>query len=169
MHRTCGKVLGIAVAFGAVGLLGACGDNDSTATSTPTLSTTTAAATPSSAPATTAQESAAPAPESPPSESAEPERPAPVPTTEQDTSGMADKERKFLNSLQSQGVTPASPDIALSIGAYVCQGVAAGASEADLSTFVNAMAGSDPSFDPAKMSVEQAGKIYIDSAKQNYC
>ncbi|WP_232541976.1 DUF732 domain-containing protein [Nocardia bovistercoris] len=82
---------------------------------------------------------------------------------------MADKDRKFLDSLKAQGINPASPDIALSIGAYVCQGVAAGASEADLSTFVNAMAGSDPSFDPAKMPVEQAGKIYIDTAKQTYC
>jgi hypothetical protein len=36
-------------------------------------------------------------------------------------------------------------------------------------TFVNAMAGTDPSFDPQKMSVEQAGQIYIDVATQSYC
>ncbi|WP_216910981.1 DUF732 domain-containing protein [Nocardia noduli] len=183
MHRTRGKVVGVALAIAATGLLAACGDNDSTASSTPTLtkSSTSAAASSaatSSAPGESAQpqtpapapETAAPAP-APETATVAPERPQPVPTNEvpQDTSGLSDKDRKFLDSLKAQGIAPASPDIALSIATYVCQGVAAGASEADLSTFVTAMAGSDPSFDPSKMPVETAGKIYIDTAEQTYC
>ncbi|MFD0362089.1 DUF732 domain-containing protein [Nocardia sp. GCM10030253] len=177
MHRTRGKVLGVAVALAATGLLAACGDNDSTASSTPTLTHTTTAAQPpattSSAGGDTGQQ--APAPEPPPQtpvETAAPERPLPVPTDAAppgDTTKLTDKDKKFLEALKSQGVASSSPDIALSIGTYVCQGIAAGASEQDLTTFVNAMAGSDPSFDPAKMPVEQAGKIYIDTAKQTYC
>ncbi|MEV6274641.1 DUF732 domain-containing protein [Nocardia sp. NPDC051832] len=171
MHRTRGKVLGVAVAIAASGLLAACGGNDSTASSTPTLtSTTTAAAAPSSAapseaPSSTEPSSAAPAP------SSELERPQPVPNepAPADTSKLTDKDKKFLDGLKSEGIVPSTPDIALSIGTYVCQGVAAGATEADMTTFVNAMAGSDPSFDSSKMSVEDAGKKYISTAKSTYC
>ncbi|WP_054811553.1 DUF732 domain-containing protein [Nocardia arizonensis] len=174
MHRTCGKVLGVVAAVSVAGVLAACGDNDSTVSSTPTMSgTTTTAVTASSSAAVSSPvespQASAPAPQPSEAVSQTQERPAPAPAPSQDTSGMADKDRKFLDALKAQGITPSSPDIALSIGAYVCQGISAGASEADLSTFVNAMAGSDPSFDPAKMPVEQAGKIYIDTAKQTYC
>jgi hypothetical protein len=92
-----------------------------------------------------------------------------VPPQETDTGNLGAKEQTFVDELAKQGVTPSSPDIALSIGNYVCQGVAAGTSDADMATFVNAMAGSDPSFDPAKMPVEQAGQIYISTAKAHYC
>ncbi|MGQ4618368.1 DUF732 domain-containing protein [Nocardia sp. R7R-8] len=174
MHRTRGKVFGVVVAIAATGLLAACGDNDSTATSTPspTRTTTTAAASTSpvaSTPAGTAQPT--PTPEQP-TPTVAPERPQPVPTAAvppADTSKLTDKDKKFLDELAKQGVTPSSPDIALSIGAYVCQGTAAGASDQDLMTFVNAMAGSDPSFDPAKMPVEKAGQIYISTARATYC
>ncbi|WP_312884587.1 DUF732 domain-containing protein [Nocardia barduliensis] len=159
-------------AIAVTGLLAACGDNDSTATSTPTPARTTTATTTSpaaSAPADTGQP--APAPEQPPTTVA-PERPQPVPTEAvppADTSKLTDKDKRFLDELAKQGVTPSTPDIALSIGAYVCQGTAAGASDQDLMTFVNAMAGSDPSFDPAKMPVEKAGQIYISTARATYC
>ncbi|MGK8487999.1 DUF732 domain-containing protein [Nocardia asiatica] len=159
-------------AIAVTGLLAACGDNDSTATSTPTPARTTTAVTTSpaaSAPADTGQP--APAPEQPPTTVA-PERPQPVPTEAvppADTSKLTDKDKRFLDELAKQGVTPSTPDIALSIGAYVCQGTAAGASDQDLMTFVNAMAGSDPSFDPAKMPVEKAGQIYITTARATYC
>ncbi|MFC8045060.1 DUF732 domain-containing protein [Nocardia sp. NPDC057353] len=174
MHRTRGKVMGVAVALAATGLLAACGDNDSTATSTPSLTGTTTAA--SQAPS-----SAAPAPDQAATPSAEatappadeaPERPEPVPTDavpQADSGALGDKDKQFLEALAAKGVTPSTPEIALSIGAYVCQGSAAGASDQDLMTFVSAMAGSDPSFDPAKMPVEQAGQIYLDTARQTYC
>ncbi|WP_433626569.1 DUF732 domain-containing protein [Nocardia sp. CA-120079] len=175
MHRTRGKVIGVVVGIAATGLLAACGNNDSTVSSTPTLShTTTAAATTSaSSPASTsagATGQPSQAPETP-ADTATPERPQPVPTNAApgDTSKLTDKDKKFLDALKAAGITPSSPDIALSIGTYVCQGVAANASDQDLMTFATAMAGSDPSFDPAKMPVEQAGKIYIDTAKSTYC
>ncbi|WP_406235233.1 DUF732 domain-containing protein [Nocardia sp. NBC_01009] len=177
MHRTRGKVLGVAVALAATGLLAACGDNDSTASSTPKLTHTTAASQPPATSSSVGGDTGAqtPAPESTqqaPAETVAPERPEPVPTDvvpPGDTAKLTDKDKKFLDALKEKGVTASSPDIALSIGTYVCQGVAAGASAQDLTTFVNAMAGSDPSFDPAKMPVEKVGKIYIDTAKQTYC
>ncbi|MGK8521466.1 DUF732 domain-containing protein [Nocardia asteroides] len=158
-------------AIAVTGLLAACGDNDSTATSTPSPTRTTTATTSpaASAPADTGQP--APAPEQP-TPTVAPERPQPVPTEAvppADTSKLTDKDKRFLDELSKQGVTPSSPDIALSIAAYVCQGTAAGASDQDLMTFVNAMAGSDPSFDPAKMPVEKAGQIYISTARATYC
>ncbi|MEV6337254.1 DUF732 domain-containing protein [Nocardia vinacea] len=171
MHRTRGKVIGVVVGIAATGLLAACGNNDSTVTSTPTLShTTTAAATTSASTSAGAPGAPSPAPETP-ADTATPERPQPVPTNASpgDTSKLTDKDKKFLDALKAAGITPSSPDIALSIGTYVCQGVAANASDQDLMTFATAMAGSDPSFDPAKMPVEQAGKIYIDTAKATYC
>ncbi|BDT93140.1 hypothetical protein IFM12275_31160 [Nocardia sputorum] len=173
MHRTRGKVFGVVVAIAATGLLAACGDNDSTATSTPTTPNRTTTATTTSPAASTPADTGqpAPAPEQPTTTVA-PERPQPVPTEAvppADTSKLTDKDKKFLDELAKQGVTPSSPDIALSIGAYVCQGTAAGASDQDLMTFVNAMAGSDPSFDPAKMPVEKAGQIYISTARATYC
>ncbi|MBF6356878.1 DUF732 domain-containing protein [Nocardia higoensis] len=183
MHRIRGKVFGVAVAIAATGLLAACGDDDSTASSTPTLSTTatSSAAASSSAegePASPAPESPAPAPEQAEqqpeqqTDTAAPERPQPVPDEqipEADTSGLSDKDKQYLAALEEKGIKPSSPDIALSVATYVCQGVAAGAAESDLTTFVNAMAGSDAAFDPSKMPVEEAGRIYIDTAKQTYC
>lgn len=179
MYRTRGPLLAVVAAVAAAGLLAGCGNDDSTATSTPTLSTPVGTPSASSAPAPSSEspapapvpEGEAPAPEQPaePEAPAEPERPAPVPPQETDTGNLGAKEQTFVDELAKQGVTPSSPDIALSIGNYVCQGVAAGTSDADMATFVNAMAGSDPSFDPAKMPVEQAGQIYISTAKAHYC
>ncbi|GAJ80656.1 hypothetical protein NBRGN_027_03150 [Nocardia brasiliensis NBRC 14402] len=175
MQRTRGKVFGVVVAIAATGLLAACGGNDSTASSTPTLTRTTAATQPpaSSTPGDTAPPPApapAPAPESEQAPAPAPERPEPIESAPPaDTSKLTDKDKKYLDALKQQGVTPSTPDIALSVAGYVCQGIASGASDQDLMTFVTAMAGSDPSFDPAKMPVEKAGQIYVSAAKQTYC
>ncbi|WP_280392020.1 DUF732 domain-containing protein [Nocardia brasiliensis] len=173
MQRTRGKVFGVVVAIAATGLLAACGGNDSTASSTPTLTRTTAATQPpaSSTPGDTAPAPApAPAPESQQAPAPAPERPEPIESAPPaDTSKLTDKDKKYLDALKQQGVTPSTPDIALSVAGYVCQGIASGASDQDLMTFVTAMAGSDPSFDPAKMPVEKAGQIYVSAAKQTYC
>ncbi|MBF6178870.1 DUF732 domain-containing protein [Nocardia otitidiscaviarum] len=174
MQRTRGKVIGVVAACAAAGLLAACGDNDSTATSTPTLSSTTQAS--SAAPSTT--ESAAP--ESPQStESTAPpaeentERPQPVPTEfvtpQSDAPALSDKDRTYIEELKKRGVTPSSPDIALSAGNLVCQGKSEGAPEDQIITYVTAIAGSDPTFDPSKMPVEEAGKIYYEVASASYC
>ncbi|ONM46014.1 DUF732 domain-containing protein [Nocardia donostiensis] len=178
MYRTRGKVLGVALAVAASGVLVACGDNDSTASKTPTLSSSASAtqqpsATTEAAPAPQGEEAQPqqPAPPAPPAEEEQPERPAPVPPpdTAEQGADLGENEQKFIDELNKQGVTPSSPDIALSIGNYVCQGIAQGASDEQMTTFVTAMAGSDPAFDPAKMPVEQAGQIYISTAKQHYC
>ncbi|GAA5047233.1 DUF732 domain-containing protein [Nocardia callitridis] len=172
MVRTRGKVCGVVVAIAATGLLAACGNNDSTASSTPTLAPTSAAPQSPLAPdaglPTGGYETPPPVPESA-TPTPELERPAPAEPSPSDTSNLPDKDKQFLDQLSQKGITPGTPDIALSIGQYVCQAAASGASDQDLSTYVSAMAGSDPTFDPAKMPVEQAGQIYIETAKQSYC
>ncbi|MBF6328582.1 DUF732 domain-containing protein [Nocardia transvalensis] len=173
MLRTRGKVAGVVVAIAATGLLAACGNNDSTASSTPTLktSTTTASPTVTLPSVQVPPDSEEPAPEQPaPTTTVAPERPQPVePTTGANTPPLSGKDQAFLDELRKRGVTPSSPDIALTAANYVCQGKSAGASDQEISTYVNAMAGSDPAFDPNKMPVEQAGKIYIDVATATYC
>lgn len=178
MYRTRGKVVGVAVAIAASGLLAACGDNDSTASSTPTLTPSTSAATsaPGSASAAPAPEGetappAQPSPEDTPAPAPQ-ERPAPVPAEDlppAETGDLGDKEKKFLAELNKQGVNPSNPQDAITIGNYICGAVAAGQPDDQIAIYANAMAGADPAFDPSKMPVEQAGKIYIDVAKQTYC
>ncbi|MEU6559946.1 DUF732 domain-containing protein [Nocardia nova] len=164
-----GKVAGVVVALAATGLLAACGGNDSTASSTPTLkpSATTSAAAP-----TKSADAPPPAPESAPEQApattdAE-ERPAPAPTSAA-TPPLSEKDKAYLDELNKRGVTPSSPDIALTAANYICQSKASGASDQEVKTFVNAMAGTDPGYDPQKMPVDQAGQIYIDVATQTYC
>ncbi|MCX4096634.1 DUF732 domain-containing protein [Nocardia sp. alder85J] len=172
MLRIRGKATaaGAALALAPVLFLTACGHNDSTASSTPTLKTsTTTAALPSATTAAGQPSTEAPAPQAPAptTTSVVPERPQPAqPTTD---APLAGKDQGFLDELNKRGVHPSSPDIALTTAQYICQSKAAGASDQELSTYVNAMAGSDPSFDAQKMPVEQAGKIYIDVATATYC
>ncbi|WP_280422522.1 DUF732 domain-containing protein [Nocardia carnea] len=179
MYRTRGTMLGVVAAVAAAGLLAGCGDEESTATSTPTLSTPAAASSSeSSAPAPApAPGEQPPAPEAPaPEESAAPEappeemeRPAPVEPQETAAAELGPKEQTYIDELAKQGVTPSTPDIALSIGSYVCSQAAQGTPDPAMLTWVTAMAGADAAFDPAKMPVEQAGQIYINTAKAHYC
>ncbi|WP_019931908.1 DUF732 domain-containing protein [Nocardia sp. BMG111209] len=171
MLRIRGKATAACAALALVPVfyLTACGHNDSTASSTPTLKTSTTTAAPSSTSAVAEQPSAQqqpPAP-APTTTSAVAERPQPAqPTTD---APLAGKDQAFLDELNKRGVHPSSPDIALTTAQYICQSKAAGASDSELTTYVNAMAGADPSFDQQKMPVEQAGKIYIDVAGATYC
>ncbi|MVU79725.1 DUF732 domain-containing protein [Nocardia sp. ET3-3] len=175
MHGTRGKVFGVVAAIAAAGLLAACGSNDSTAKSTPTLTTTSAASaaptTPAAgSPSTTDQAAPQPAPDS---ATSSPERPQPVPsqflTTQSGSPALSDKEKGFLDELKKAGITPGSSDIAITAANLVCQGKSENAPQDQIITYVTAIAGSDPSFDPSKMSVEQAGKIYYDVASKSYC
>ncbi|WP_067696403.1 DUF732 domain-containing protein [Nocardia jejuensis] len=174
MHRTRGKVFGMVAAVAAAGLLAACGNNDSTATSTPTLTPTTTKTSAAATPGGDAPSSGQPAPqsESVPSVSAT-ERPAPVPsqfiTTPSGSPALTDRDKTFLEELKKKGITPAASDIALTAANLVCQGKAEGASDDQILTYVTAIAGSDPSFDESKMSVEQAGKVYVDVATSSFC
>jgi hypothetical protein len=166
-------VAGVAV-VPALLFAAACGHNDSTASSTPTLKTSTTTATtaaPAPATATTGDQPSAEAP-APTATSAPAERPQPAEpsaTADDSQQPLSGKDQALLDELRKRGINPSTPDIALTTAQYVCQSKAAGASDQEMSTYVNAMAGADPSFDPQKMPVEQAGKIYIDVATQIYC
>ncbi|RDI48456.1 DUF732 domain-containing protein [Nocardia mexicana] len=167
MLRTRGAATA-ALAIAAAGLLAACGDNDSTASSTPTLKPSTTSA---SGPTPTLPSVVQIPPEeggSAPSTSAD-ERPQPVePTTAAGSAPLTAKDEALVEELKKRGVN-ATPDVAVTTASFVCQGKAAGMPNDQLTTYVNAMAGSDPAYDPAKMPVEQAGKIYVDVATQSYC
>lgn len=170
MLRTRGKVTGVVVSLAAVGLLAACGDNDSTASSTPTLKT--------SATTATAGPTIPSVVQVPPEEGAPPaaptsgamERPEPVEPSVAagDTSELSAKDQALIEELKRRGLSP-TPDIAVTTASFVCQGKASGLPDDQITTYVNAMAGSDPAFDPQKMPVEQAGRIYVDTANQTYC
>ncbi|MGV9666868.1 DUF732 domain-containing protein [Nocardia niigatensis] len=175
MHGTRGKVFGVVAAIAATGLLAACGSNDSTAKSTPTLTTTKAAAASTSAAAATPstdQQAPQAAPDAG-TPTSTPERPQPVPsqfiTTPNGSPALSGKEKTFLDELKKAGITPGSSDIAITAANLVCQGKSENAPQDQIITYVTAIAGSDPSFDPSKMSVEQAGKIYYDVASKSYC
>ncbi|MFD6390307.1 DUF732 domain-containing protein [Nocardia sp. NPDC060259] len=171
MHRIPGKVAGSVAALAAVALLSACGGNDSTASQTPTLSTSASAAASSAtqAPAE-GHGDHAPSATAAPESSAAPEQPQAAPeTTSAAAAPAAGKDKAFLDELAKNGITPADPASALTAASYICSTKATGASESDMATFVAAMAGTDPAFDPAKMDVNKAAQIYIAAATTTYC
>jgi len=176
MLRTRGKATGIVAGRGAAAtlaiasvlLLGACGGNDSTASSTPTLKATTTTAAPSSAQTPSVVQStttAAAAPTTTVNEQPQPAQTTPTLSTPKLTA----KDQAFLAALEARGVTPSSPDIPLAVASYVCHAKQSGVSDQEIQTYVNAMAGQDPSYDPHKMPIAQLGQIYTDAANQTYC
>ncbi|WP_028476027.1 DUF732 domain-containing protein [Nocardia sp. CNY236] len=173
MYRTSGKVLGVVAVIAATGLLGACGDDESTDASTSTSSVAaTATSSAESAPIDTGQ----PAPEQPapeqPTTTVQSERPQAVPTEAIPPEGSANpagKDARFLDALAEQGIDTSLPDISLDIGRYVCEATAANDSDDVLATYVNAMAGVGSTFDPDRITVEEAGQIYISTARSTYC
>lgn len=176
MLRTSGKAAGIAgrgvaasaaLTIASVLLLTACGHNDSTASSTPTLKASTTTAAPSPSPSPAPEPSAA---EAPPATTTTNEQPQPVQTTPSPPAPkLTGKDQAFLDGLKARGVTPSSPDIPLAVANYVCQAKSSGVSDQEIQTYVNAMAGQDPSYDPNKMPIAQLGQIYTDVANQTYC
>ncbi|MFD4430138.1 DUF732 domain-containing protein [Nocardia sp. NPDC058497] len=170
MHRIPGKVAGSVAALAAVALLSACGGNDSTASQTPTLSTSASAAAPSATQAPAEGGHGDHTPTAAPETSAAPEQPQAAPeTTSAAAEPAAGKDKAFLDELAKNGITPADPASALTAATYICSTKATGANEADMATFVAAMAGTDPAFDPAKMDVNKAAQIYIAAATATYC
>ncbi|WP_278260777.1 DUF732 domain-containing protein [Nocardia sp. AG03] len=171
MHRIPGKVAGSVAALAAVALLSACGGNDSTASQTPTLSSSASApAASTQAPAPSADEHGGHAPSSSAApESSAPEQPAPAPETSAPSAPASAKDQAFLDELSKNGITPASPDIALTAANYICSSRATGASDADIAPFVAAIAGSDANFDESKMDVDKASQVYIAAATSTYC
>ncbi|MFC9662512.1 DUF732 domain-containing protein [Nocardia sp. NPDC127606] len=167
MHRIPGTVAGSVAALAAVALLSACGGNDSTASQTPTLSTSAAAK--STTPPPVVIEPPAEAPSSTaPETSASAEEPTPLPQTSA-AAPATGKDKAFLDELAKNGITPGDQTTALTTATYICSTKGTGASDADVATFVAAMAGTDPSFDASKMDVNKAAQIYIAAANSTYC
>ncbi|WP_410871699.1 DUF732 domain-containing protein [Nocardia sp. A7] len=166
MHRIHGKVAGSVAALAAVALLSACGGNDSTASQTPTLSSSAAAQSTTTTPPVVIEPSA----EAPTSTetSASAEAPTPIPETSA-AAPATGKDKAFLDELAKNGITPADPTSAITAASYVCSTKGTGASDADIATFVGAMAGTDPAFDSSKMDVNKAAQIYIAAANSTYC
>ncbi|MFE3542189.1 DUF732 domain-containing protein [Nocardia sp. NPDC059177] len=171
MHRIPGKVAGSVAALAAVALLSACGGNDSTASQTPTLSSTTAPAAATLAPAPSADEHGEHAPSSSaaPETSEAPEQPQTAPEATAPSATVTAKDQAFLDELSKNGITPASPDIALTAANYICSSRATGASDADIAPFVAAIAGSDANFEQSGMDVDKASQVYIAAATSTYC
>ncbi|RMI34209.1 DUF732 domain-containing protein [Nocardia stercoris] len=169
MHRTRGKVFGTLVALAAAGLLAACGSNSSSASSTPSLkpSVTTSAAASSTPASVEPGDSGTPAPE--PTTTQSVERPAPAPAGTPAAAPLTPKQQGFLDALKKNGVNPSQTDIAISAAEYICQAKAANAPADQMQTFVNAIAGQDPNYDPQKMPIDQAGNAYISAATSAYC
>ncbi|MFC6011779.1 DUF732 domain-containing protein [Nocardia lasii] len=165
MHRIPGKVAGSVAALAAVALLSACGDNDSTASQTPTLSTSAAAAATTTPPVVIEPPRDAPS-STEPSPSAEAPAPIPQTTAPAPTGG---KDKAFLDELAANGINPTDTTSAITAATYICSTNGSGASEADIATFVGAMAGTDPAFDESKMDVDKAAQIYIAAANKTYC
>ncbi|MFD3705442.1 DUF732 domain-containing protein [Nocardia sp. NPDC058658] len=165
MHRITGKVAGSVAALAAVALLSACGGNDSTASQTPTLSSSAAAKSTTTPPVVI--EPPAEAPTSTET-SASAETPTPIPQTTA-AAPATGKDKAFLDELAKNGITPGDQTTAITTASYICSTKGTGASDADIATFVAAMAGTDPSFDASKMDVNQAAQIYIAAANSTYC
>ncbi|MEV0548017.1 DUF732 domain-containing protein [Nocardia salmonicida] len=167
MHRISGKVAGSVAALAAVALLSACGGNDSTASQTPTLSTSAAAKATTTPPVVIEPPAEAPS-STAPETSASAEEPTPLPQTSA-AAPATGKDKAFLNELAKNGITPGDQTTALTTATYICSTKGTGASDADVATFVGAMAGTDPSFDASKMDVNKAAQIYIAAANSTYC
>ncbi|MBC7302593.1 MAG: DUF732 domain-containing protein [Nocardia sp.] len=165
MHRIPGKVAGSIAALAAVALLSACGGNDSTASQTPTLTTSAAAKATTTPPVVIEPPAEAPS-------STETSAPAEEPTPLPQTSAVAPatgKDKAFLDELTKNGITPGDQTTALTTATYICSTKGTGASDADVATFVAAMAGTDPAFDASTMDVNKAAQIYIAAANATYC
>ncbi|MEV0539091.1 DUF732 domain-containing protein [Nocardia salmonicida] len=167
MHRISGKVAGSVAALAAVALLSACGGNDSTASQTPTLSTSVAAKSTTTTPVVIEPPAEAPS-STAPETSASAEEPTPLPQTSA-AAPATGKDKAFLDELAKNGITPGDQTTAVTTATYICSTKGTGASDADVATFVAAMAGTDPAFDASKMDVNKAAQIYIAAANSTYC
>ncbi|MBO0853456.1 MAG: DUF732 domain-containing protein [Nocardia sp.] len=165
------------MALTATGMLAACGGNDSTASSTPSVEAPSTTVKPSASATTSAPTSAGggrptpqqqPAPQQPAQPPSGSEQPQAI-TSSPPPPQLTDKDKAYLAALSSRGVTPSSPDIAIAAANYICTSQSHNVNPLEIRTYVTAMAGSDPGFDPHKMPVEQVAQTYLDTANQSYC
>jgi Protein of unknown function (DUF732) len=153
------------------GLLAGCGSDDSTASSTPTL---------------TSGSKSAPAPETsievPPyttpavAATAPPETPQAVPSGfpgPTEAPALDDRGRAYLDALKKGGIAVAdNGDIAIVTANYICGAKVSGANSDEVTAYVTGMAGAEASITGTTLTPEQAGdaaKVYIDAAHSHYC
>ncbi|WP_345348278.1 DUF732 domain-containing protein [Rhodococcus olei] len=164
-------------AFAAVslGVLAGCGSDDSTASSTPTLTTAAGSGSPTVPPLATGIE--VPAYTTPSvAATAPPETPQAVPSGfpgPTEAPALDDRGRAYLEALKKGGVTPAdSGDIAISTANYICAAKASNVANEEILAYVTGMAGVEAGLTGATPSPEDAAKsaqVYIDAASKTYC
>ncbi|MQY22398.1 DUF732 domain-containing protein [Nocardia macrotermitis] len=162
-----GAAAGVAVTIASVLLLAGCGGNDSTASSTPTLRTSTTTAAPTSTTTVASSATASTTKAAPATTTTELPQPAVTPTLT--APKLTAKDQAYLDALKARGISVSYTDIALSVGDYICKAEKSGVSQQEVLTYVNAMAGQDPSYDPNKMPIAQLGQAYVAVANQTYC
>jgi len=159
-----------ALALVGVGLLAGCGGG-STASSTPTLSTDSAAA--SNVPASGSDAAPAPLEQTPPSVGPMPGAEAPQPTGPVGGAPqIGPRETAYLTALKAAGITPSDPGAEIGVAQMICWTIQQKQPMDTVTVFVNAVAGSDAKSagKPAtEDSVAQLGQIYINTAKATYC
>ncbi|MFD4180477.1 DUF732 domain-containing protein [Rhodococcus sp. NPDC058514] len=170
------KTLARALTVGALvavtgGVLAGCGSDDSTASSTPTLTTGSKSApapeTSIEVPPYTTPAAAATAP---------PETPESVPSGfpgPTEAPALDDRGKAYLEALKEGGIAVAdNGDIAISTANYICGAKVSGANAEEVTAYVTGMAGAEASITGAVMTAEQAAaaaKVYIDAANSHYC
>lgn len=164
-----------ALAAVSVGVLVGCGSDDSTASSTPTLTTAAGSGSPTAPPLATGievPEFTTPAVAA----TAPPETPEPVPSgfpgptevPEIDARGEA-----YLAELKKGGVTPADKgDIAISTANYICAAQQSGVADPEILAYVTGMAGVEAGLagsSPTEADAARYAQVYIDAATSTYC
>ena len=87
-----------------------------------------------------------------------------------DAPSQGEREQAYLAALEHRGITSSgSGDSAVTIANYYCAAVRDGIPADQITTFVNAMAGSEQAATGGNMSEADAGAIYMDVAKTTYC
>lgn len=165
----------VAIAAAAGGLLASCGGGDSTVSSNPSPSAnaTSSAAPSGSASGTRSAEGSAPVTSPGAAATAPPETPQAVPSgfpgpTEAPAAGSRDK--ALLEELERNGVTSSgNGENAIAFANYICAAVRDGVDDAQITTYVTAMAGSELGITGSQMTPEAAAQVYIDAAKKTYC
>lgn len=174
------KPLARALALGAmlavsVGVLAGCGSDDSTASSTPTLTT---AQSPGSATVPPLKTDIEVPPYTPPAvaATAPPETPESVPSGfpgPTEAPAVDERGQEFLDALKAGGVTPAEGgDIAISTANYICAAQANNRPADEVTAYVTGMAGVEAGMSGATVSPEEAARaagVYIAAATKTYC
>ncbi|MGW0045087.1 DUF732 domain-containing protein [Rhodococcus sp. NPDC003348] len=164
-----------AFAVVTAGVLAGCGSDDSTASSTPTLTTAAGSGSPTVPPLATGIE--VPAYTTPSvAATAPPETPEAVPSGfpgPTEAPALDDRGRAYLEALKKGGVTPAdNGDIAISTANYICAAKASNVADEEILAYVTGMAGVEAGLSGATPSEEDAAKaarVYMDAAQSTYC